>query len=163
MLISFVVAMSENRVIGRNGQLPWKLSNDLRRFKELTIGKNILMGRKTFESINKPLPNRNNFVLTRNDDFNRNDLVIFHSKEDVLKSNIKELIVIGGADIYELFLPECQRIYLTLVHTIIDGDIYFPHFFGFLEKSRQFYRHDEKHQYDYSFIEYERNEGGCSM
>lgn len=156
MRISFIVAMSENRVIGIDGKLPWHLPNDLQHFKKLTVGKNILMGRKTFESIKQPLPHRQNFVLTNNREFVRSGVTCFHTKVEALNSGLEDLIVIGGEDTFRLFLPECQKIYLTLVHTSLLGDTHFPAFTGFNEVSCQFHDKDDRHCVAYSFFEYER-------
>ena len=156
MQIHFIVAMSSNRVIGNQGKLPWHLPNDLRHFKNLTMGKNILMGRKTFESIKKPLLGRNSYVLSRNREWKKDSAVVFYSKEEVLQSAISELFVVGGEELYRLFLPECNKIYLTLVHAEVMGDTYFPLVKNFHKKSQQYHEPDEKHHYAYSFIEYVR-------
>lgn len=156
MKISFIAAMSENRVIGDNGQLPWHLPNDLKHFKKLTLGNHILMGRKTFDSLKKPLPNRSNYVLTTNRDFKPDNVSIVHKKQEVLQLPIDELMIIGGEELFRLFMPECERIYLTLVHTVMRGDAYFPELEGFIEISRHNCPQDERHLYTYSFIEYVR-------
>lgn len=158
MQVSLIVAMSENRVIGKLGKLPWHLPNDLIHFKKLTTGKNILMGRKTFDSIGRALPNRNNLVLTKNLDLRADAITVFHSKEELLDSKLDELMVIGGEEIYKLFLPECRKIYLTLVHDVVAGDAFFPDFHGFYENNRETYESDRLHAYRYSFIEYLKNE-----
>lgn len=156
MEISFVAAMSENRVIGNKGKLPWHLPRDLKHFKELTLRKHILMGRKTFDSIKQALPKRHNLVLTHDLGFSAHDIDVVHSKEDVLKRNFSALIVVGGEEIFRLFLPECQKIYLTIVHTVTAGDTYFPEIPDFIIKSCEFHPSDERHAYSYSFIEYVR-------
>jgi dihydrofolate reductase len=161
MLISFVVAMSENRVIGKEGQVPWHLPKDLNHFKKLTVGKNILMGRKTFEAIGQALPHRHNFVLSRDDNFSANNIGVFHNKEEVLRSNFDELMIIGGEKIYQLFLPECQKIHLTLIHATIDGDTHFPNVLNFNELKRDLQDIDERHAYSYSFIEYIKSSGSA--
>jgi dihydrofolate reductase len=154
--IYFIAAMSENRVIGQNGKLPWYLPNDLKHFRKLTINTNVVMGRKTFMSIKKALPHRNNLVLTRDHNFTAENVSIFHSKKEILCKNYVQLMVIGGEEIYRLFLPECQKVFLTLVHTKIFGDAYFPKLDDFIETSCQFHEKDERHQYAYSFVEYIR-------
>jgi|SRR5579871_5342366 len=156
MKISFVVAMSENRVIGRRGGLPWHLPNDLKHFRALTLGKHVLMGRRTFDSIKKPLSDRHNLIMTRDEGWKHPDVSTFCSKQDILASGISELVVIGGAEIFMLFLPECQKIYLTLVHANIVGDTYFPQCDGFRETNRKLYPADEKHAFAYSFVECDR-------
>lgn len=153
MRVSFVVAMSENRVIGRDGSLPWHLPRDLKHFKELTLGKNILMGRKTFLSLTKPLPHRNNLVLTRDPSFSCNNVQVFHSKDEVLKQDFVELMVIGGQEIFSLFIEECTTIYLTVIHAHIDGDTYFPEIKGFTEIKRETFAPDERNPYAYSFCQ----------
>lgn len=156
MKITFVAAMSENGVIGNDGALPWHLPNDFKHFKRLTVGKNILMGRKTFTSIGRALPNRQNYVLTRNRTFHAEDVTVFHSKHDVLNAGFSELIVIGGAELYQMFLHECTHVFLTLVHATIPGDTYFPSLDGFIETHRETFAADQQHAYSYSFIEYEK-------
>lgn len=156
MKISMVVAMSESRAIGLHGQLPWHLPCDLKRFKAITMGKSILMGRKTFQSINKPLPGRQNLVLTTDATFAPSGVKVLHSFEEVMDLKLQELFVIGGEEIYRLFLPKTCHIYLTLVHAQIMGDVHFPVLVGFKEISREDHSADEKHQFSYSFIEYVR-------
>jgi dihydrofolate reductase len=156
MKVSFIAAMSENRVIGNMGMLPWHLPHDLQHFKKLTLGRHILMGRKTFDSLKRPLPNRHNYVLTKNRDFAADNVRVFYTKAEVLQSDIDELIVIGGEELFKLFMPECEKIYLTLVHAVVKGDAYFPEFEGFIEKVRDDFDSDDKHRYNYSFIEYTR-------
>jgi dihydrofolate reductase len=154
MKISFIAAMSENRVIGQKGQLPWHLPNDLKHFKKLTLHRHILMGSKTFRSLKNPLPNRYTYVLTKTGDIIHPDIIVFHSKDEVLQCGLLEIIVIGGEEVFNLFMPECERIYLTIVHSIIPGDRYFPVFTGFTEISREHHNKDMHHKYSYSFIEY---------
>lgn len=157
MKITFIAAMSENYVIGNNGSLPWHLPNDLKHFKRITLGQKILMGRKTFDSIKKALPDRQNYVLTRDKNFVCDGVQVFHHKDEVLVQNFEELFIIGGAELYQLFLDECSRIFLTLVHTVIEGDTYFPRFNGFTERTRVRHGADERHLFDYTFIEYEKS------
>ncbi len=154
MDIIFIVAMSENHVIGIHGQLPWRLPNDLKRFKKLTIGQYVLMGRKTFDSIGKALPSRHNLILTRDQDFSADGVEVVHDKETILARDYNQIFVIGGEEIFRLFLPECTLIHLTLVHTHIAGDAFFPHVRGFVLKSREDHESDEHHQYPYSFLKY---------
>lgn len=129
MIISFIAAMSENGVIGRDNKLPWHLPEELQYFKKTTLGKPVLMGRKTFESMNsKPLPGRHNIILSQNMDFKSQDVTVVHSLAEALKATkgVEELMVIGGAKIFELFLPLASRLYLTIVHGQYEGDSYFP-------------------------------------
>jgi dihydrofolate reductase len=127
-LISLVVAMARNRVIGRNNALPWRLSGDLKRFKATTLGKPVLMGRKTFESIGKPLPGRRNIVLTRDRDWRAEGVEVVRSVDEALQlaSGTPELAVIGGAEVYRLVLPVTDRIHLTRVEAEVAGDTLFP-------------------------------------
>ena len=128
MRLSIIVAMSENRVIGRDNQLPWRLSADLQHFKKLTMGKPIIMGRKTFESIGRALPGRQNIVVTRQPDYHAEGCDVVPSADAAIAAadDAAEIMVIGGAEIYRQFLPRANRIYLTRVHARIDGDTYFP-------------------------------------
>jgi dihydrofolate reductase len=130
--VCLVVAMAENRVIGRDGGLPWKISEDLRFFKRITMGKPILMGRKTYISIGRPLPGRSNIVITRDTNFTAHGVKVAHDLEAAIKlaqgENPAEIMIIGGAEIYGLALPRADRIYLTEVHADIEGDARFPEF-----------------------------------
>ena len=153
MEIIFVTAMSENHVIGMNGRLPWHLPNDLKRFRALTINENVVMGRKTFASIGKALPMRHNLVLTRDANFSAENVEVVGSKEEVLRRDLARIFVIGGEEIYRLFWPECQRIHLTLVHTVLAGDAFFPEIRGFSVCAREDHEIDAHHSYRYSFIE----------
>lgn len=125
-MISFVVAMDENRAIGKDNDLPWYLPNDLKHFKNVTMGKPIVMGRKTYESIGKPLPGRENIVVTRDDNYQAEGTTIVHSVDDVLKKDAEELCVIGGTEIFKLFMPVADRLYVTEIHHTFDADTYFP-------------------------------------
>ncbi len=131
--IAFVVAAAENGVIGRNGQLPWRLPSDLKRFRKLTLGKPVVMGRKTYDSIGKPLDGRDNIVVTRQPDFHPPGVHVASSVEQALalgqelaaRRGVDEVMVIGGAEIYRLVLPRVERVYLTLVHAGPTGDARF--------------------------------------
>ena len=127
-LVSLIVAMAENGCIGRDNGLPWRLPEDMKRFKALTLGKPILMGRKTFESIGRPLPGRRNLVLTRNRHWHAPGVLAVHSLGQALgcARDAEEFIGIGGAEVYRLLMPFARRIYLTLVHADIAGDTFFP-------------------------------------
>ena len=128
MRVSIIVAAAANNVIGVAGGLPWRLPEDLKRFKELTMGKPMLMGRLTYESIGKALPGRRSIVLTRQVDFRAEDCEIVTTVGAAMTAvgDVAELMVIGGGNIYEQLLPESERIYLTRVHTHIEGDAFFP-------------------------------------
>lgn len=125
---SLIVAMSENHVIGRAGQLPWHLSADLRRFRQLTMGHTIVMGRKTFESIGRPLPGRNSIVISRQQGYRPPGVHVAASLDDAerLAAGDSEVFFIGGGELYRQALPRVARIYLTLVHATVAGDTDFP-------------------------------------
>ena len=128
MTVSLIVAASTNNVIGSDGELPWHLPDDLRNFKRLTTGKPIVMGRKTFDSIGKPLPDRRNVVITRDPDCVAAGCDVVTSPEAALEllHNAAEVMIIGGSQIYGAFLPLADRVYLTRVHAEVDGDAVFP-------------------------------------
>lgn len=128
MRISLVVAASANNVIGRDGELPWRISEDLRHFKRVTMGHPIIMGRRTFESIGRALPGRTNIVLTTRSDYAAEGCVVVNSPAAALHAagSAEEVMVIGGGEIYELFMPMAMRIHLTRVEAEIDGDAFFP-------------------------------------
>lgn len=126
--ISLIVAASTNNVIGVQGELPWRLSDDLKRFKALTMGKPIVMGRLTWESIGRPLPGRKNIVISRNSDFDAPGCEVVASPAAALRAagDADEVMIVGGGQIYDLFLPKAGRLYLTRVHTEVEGDAWFP-------------------------------------
>ena len=130
MLISLIAAVAQNGVIGREGGLPWRLPEDLKFFKATTLGKPIIMGRKTFDSIGKPLPGRRNIVLTRDPHWRAPGIDVAHDLDGALRiardSGADEAMIIGGADIYEMALPIARRIYLTRILREFDGDAQFP-------------------------------------
>lgn len=159
--IELVVAVAENDVIGRANALPWRLPADMRHFKALTLGKTVLMGRKTYESIGKALPGRVNIVLTRAHDFDPGDCRIAASLDEArrISSTAGELMVIGGAEIYRQSLPLATRIHLTLVHARIpDGDTFFTGWRDpeWREVTRERHEPDVEHSVAYSFITLER-------
>jgi dihydrofolate reductase len=127
-VITLIVAVADSGVIGRDNALPWHLPEDLKRFKRLTMGKPIVMGRKTFESIGKPLPGRQNIVLTREPNYRRDGITVVHDADAALAAagGAAEIMVIGGADLFRLFLPRAARIHLTRVHGDIAGDVVWP-------------------------------------
>lgn len=158
--VELVVAVSENDVIGRANQLPWRLSADLRHFKRLTMGHHILMGRRTYESIGKALPGRTNWVLSRSNGFAPADCRVVRSLEEGLAGVAESpLMVIGGAEIYRLCLPRARRIHLTLVHTQInDGDTFFAAWRApeWTESARECHEPDDKNAHAYSFLTLDR-------
>lgn len=163
---SLIVAVSENGIIGKDNGMPWKISSDLQYFKKVTMDKPVIMGRKTFESIGKPLPGRVNIVITRDTNFTAEGVITAHSVDmalDVAKSmaevkKLKEVMVIGGAQIYELCLPEADRLYLTRIHAEIDGDTSFADLNpkDWIEYSREDHKAGDKDSHDYSFIVLDR-------
>ena len=159
-MISIIAALAENRVIGINNTLPWRLPNDLKHFRRLTTGHAIILGRKNYESIGKPLPERANIVITRNRDFRADGCLIAHSLDAALAlaDNDPEIFVIGGAEIYRAALAQTNRLYLTRVHAAIAGDTHFPEFdeSEWREISRERHERDERHAYAYSFVVLER-------
>ncbi len=126
-MLSLIVAVAENGVIGRDNALPWHIAEDLRYFKQVTSGKTVIMGRKTFESIGRPLPNRTNIVVTRDRGFTAEGVLVAHSLEEALaKTGEGEAVVIGGSSLFEEALTRADRFYLTEIHRAYDGDVQFP-------------------------------------
>src|SRR5450631_7897 len=160
--MELVIAAAENDVIGRGNRLPWRLPADLRRFKALTLGTCVLMGRKTYESIGRALPGRTNLVLSRSRAFAPGDCTVVAALKDaqIAAGTASTLMVIGGAEIYRLCLPLASRIHLTLVHTRIeDGDTFFGGWRSpeWRESERERHEPDDKHSCAYSFITLERS------
>ncbi len=161
MQLCLIAAMSDNRVIGRDGGLPWHLSADLKRFRALTNGHTILMGRKTYDSIGRPLPQRRSIVLTRRKDFDAAGVEVARSFNEALDmaAGDEKLFVIGGASLYELSLPRTKVLYLTRVHAVVEGDVWFPDFeerdWRLVEEQR--YEADERNPLPFSFCVYERH------
>ena len=159
--LTVIVAVSENQVIGKDNDLIWDLSIDLKRFKSLTSGHYMIMGRKTFESFPKPLPNRTHIVITRQKNYPVNDgVIVVNSIEEALK-NIKhddQPFIIGGGEIYKQSLTYASVIELTRVHGVFDSDTYFPEIDldQWKEIKREFIPKDENHAYDFSFITYKK-------
>ena len=133
-----IVAMTQNRVIGKDGDLPWHLPEDLKFFKKTTSGHPIVMGRKTYESIGRPLPKRQNIVLTRDREWSAEGVDVIHSPEDIEKLNLdkSEVFIIGGAEIYKLFLNYMDELIITHVKGVYEGDTYFPQFTGIFKAER---------------------------
>ncbi|MEQ5836894.1 dihydrofolate reductase [Marinobacter sp. NFXS9] len=164
---ALIVAMSQNRVIGRNNALPWYLPGDLRYFKQATMGKPILMGRKTFESIGRPLPGRLNVVITRDECWEAPaGVAVDHTLADAYRraeaqaelEGGDEIMIIGGGQIYAEALPEIDRMYVTRVHADVEGDAWFPEvdWDQWEELGRENFSASENNPYDYSFIVYQR-------
>lgn len=159
-MISLICASSQNGIIGHQGQIPWHLSADLRRFKRLTMGHPIIMGRKTYQSIGRPLPGRTNIVVTHQPDFQADGCLIAHSVEEALAlaGDDDEIFITGGTAIYQAALPYAQRIYLTLIHHDFVGDTPLFEFDRTLwkETSREDFEADGKNPYRYSYVLFEK-------
>lgn len=161
-MISLVVAAAENNAIGKNNQLLWHLPNDLKFFKNTTWAGVVIMGRKTFESVNKPLPGRLNIVVTGNKDWKPEGVLTAGDLKEAVElasqENFKKIFIIGGGEIYKQSMPLADIIYMTRVHTQIDGDTFFPvidpHEWQLKEKND--FSKDEKHAFDYSFEKWEK-------
>jgi len=163
MRLALIAALSENRVIGRDNCLPWRISADLKHFRMLTMGKPIVMGRKTWESIGRPLPGRRNIVVTRDMTYQAEGCLVVHSIERALAvaGESDEVMIIGGAGLYRQTLDHADRLYLTRVRAEVEGDSRFPEIDPqqWHEVACESYRADEKNEYDYDFVTLERNPG----
>lgn len=162
--ISIIVAAAQNNAIGKDNQLLWHLPNDLRFFKQTTLDRSLIMGRKTFESLGKPLPRRRNIVVTRQPEYRAAGAEVVHSLDDALAlcAGDEEIFIAGGAEIYKLALPVVDRIYLTRVDTDIQGDAYFVEIDERewqLVSSEQ-HPADDRHAFGYTFMVYDRNVDG---
>lgn len=160
MKVSLIVAMAANGVIGRGNRLPWKLPADLARFKRLTMGHPIIMGRKTYESLGKPLPGRTNIVVSRQPDFHAEGCLVAHSLEEALarSKGDEEVFVIGGAQLFEQALKVATRMYLTEIHEAFPGDVHFPPLdrSQWHEVSREETPADAERPFAYSFVTLEK-------
>jgi len=156
-MINIIAAMSRNKVIGNKGQLPWSLPEDMQHFVKITTGCTVVMGRKTFESIGKPLKNRKNIILTRDKNYQKEGCIVFNNVEDVVEEFGEEnLMVIGGEEIYRQFLPYTERIYLTQIDEDFEGDTFFPDFEdgNWVKESEEKGFKDDSNPYDYYFQVY---------
>jgi dihydrofolate reductase len=159
MIISAVVAIAENNAIGKNNQLLWRLPNDLKHFRQITTGHTVIMGRKTYDSVGKPLPNRRNIIITRQKmEIAGCEVVASVEEALALCAGEPEVFIVGGAEIYKLAMPVTNRIYLTIVHQAFDADAYFPPINDneWAETEREDHGTDEKHAIPYSFITLQR-------
>ncbi|TFB24012.1 dihydrofolate reductase [Filobacillus milosensis] len=158
-MLSFIVAMDENNVIGKDNDLPWYLPNDLKYFKKVTTGYTIVMGRKTYESIGRPLPNRKNIVMTRDQDYKAEGCIVVHSMEELEPYlNDEEVFLIGGAELFKLAWDRVDRLYITKIHDYFEGDTYFPEI-----DSKEWKiadetpgETDEKNKHEHTYLIYER-------
>ncbi len=161
-MITLIVAVADNGVIGRDNALPWHLPDDLKRFKRLTLGKPIVMGRKTFESIGKPLPGRLNVVLTRDPNYRREGVEVVHDVEGALRvaagaEDASEIMIIGGADLFRSFLPRAGRVHLTRVHADVAGDVLWPQLDGSWQRvAAESHAADELHRHAMTFEVWEK-------
>ena len=163
MTVSIIAIVAANDVIGLNNQLPWHMPADLKRFKQLTMGHHLIMGRKTFQSIGKPLPGRINVIVTRNVDFNPDGVAIARSVDEAISkaeaAGDSEIFIGGGAEIYAQTLHRADRMYITRVHAEPEGDTFFPEFDDVNEwklVDAEHFESDEKNKHPYSFLTYER-------
>jgi dihydrofolate reductase len=162
MILSLLVAADENNIIGKDNKLPWHLPNDLKYFKNQTWAMPILMGRKTFESIGKPLQGRKSIVVTRNKEWKHDGVEVVHSVAQAIEKakefGVKEIFVIGGAEIFQTAFEQANRVYLTRIHHQFDGDAYFPNVSekGWSLVQSRFCAADEKNKYDHTFQVWER-------
>jgi len=160
MIVSAVVAIAENHAIGKNNQLLWHLPNDLKHFRLITTGHTVIMGRKTYESVGKPLPNRRNIIITRQQIEIAGCEVVSSIEEALaLCAAEQEVFIVGGAEIYKLAMPLTDRIYLTIVHQSFEADAFFPEISKteWTEAQREDYAADEKNTIPYSFITLNRS------
>jgi dihydrofolate reductase len=158
--IAFVVARDRRGVIGKGGRLPWRLPDDMRHVRELTVGKPLIMGRRTFDSIGRPLPDRVNIVLTRDPAFRCDGCLVARTTDEALAlaGDVPEVIVFGGAGVFKDFLPRADRIYMTEVDTEVVGDTYFPPLDpkDWREVDRQTHAADGRHPFAFTFVTLER-------
>jgi dihydrofolate reductase len=163
MNVSLIAALATNDVIGRDSQVPWRLSTDLKRFKALTMGHHLIMGRKTYESVGKPLPGRTNVVITRQSGYAPDGVLVVHSVEEALdvarRAGETLAFIAGGAEIYRQAIHRAHRMDLTRVHAEVDGDTFFPQFDDVREwqlTDAEHFEADAKNEYPFSFLTYER-------
>jgi len=160
MIISFVAAMAKNRVIGKNNTIPWDMPADMNHMRKLTEGKPLIMGRKTHESIGRPLPKRKNIILTRDTNYKSEGCIVVHTPEEALKAaeGAEEVIIFGGEEIYKMFLKKANRMYLTIIETELEGDTFFPNYKieEWKEISYEEHEKDAENPHDYVFLVLER-------
>jgi dihydrofolate reductase len=160
MIVTMVVAIGENNAIGKNNELLWNLPKDLRHFKTITSGHTVIMGRKTFESVGKPLPKRRNIIITRNTEFAVEGAEVVHTIEDALElcKADEEVFIIGGAEIYKMAMQHTDKIYLTVVHENFEADAFFPEIDWnlWVETASEKHLPDEKNNLSFTFSTLER-------
>ena len=159
-MITIIAAIAENNALGKDNKLIWHLPADLKRFKKVTLNHHIIMGRKTFESLGKPLPNRTNIVITRNKDYTANGCVVVNSLQEAIMAAKEDEnpFILGGAEIYKQAILIADKLDLTFVHHIFEADVFFPEIDSTIwkESSREDYKADEKNKYDFSFVTFKR-------
>ena len=161
MTISMIAAMAHGRVIGADNDMPWHLPADLKHFKSVTMGKPVIMGRRTYESIGKALPGRPNIVISTKSHYILADAMVVHTIDDAMAAAAQydEVMIIGGGSIYEALLPKADRLYLTFIDLNVDGDTHFPDYqasASWNEIEKEHHVKDEKNPYDYTFVTLER-------
>jgi dihydrofolate reductase len=160
MLISIIVAVTANGVIGKDNQLLWRLPSDMKRFKQLTMGNPIIMGRKTYESIGKPLPGRTSIVVTRNPEYKLDEAIVVNSLQEAIAKardlNAEEAFIIGGGELYSQAQSVSDRLYITEIHTNMAGDTFFEieNPSQWIESERSVHQADDKHKYEFAFVNY---------
>ena len=157
--INLIAAMARNRIIGLNNQMPWHLPADLKHFKAITMTHPVIMGRKTYQSIGKALPGRHNIVLSRDPELQLHDAEVVHDLQKAVNScDAEDIMIIGGANIYQQMLPKADRLYLTFIDVDINGDSYFPDWqqLGFHEIESVQHQADDKNPYAYRFVTLEK-------
>ncbi|CAM2982052.1 type 3 dihydrofolate reductase [Vibrio diazotrophicus] len=160
MIISMIAAMANDRIIGKDNQMPWHLPADFAWFKRCTLGKPVIMGRKTYESIGRPLPGRQNIVISRDPSLNFEGVKVTTSIEEAIKlaGDVEEVMIIGGGSVYATCLPKADRLYVTYIDANVEGDTQFPDWGdGWLESHRETFSADEKNAYDMKFVILERH------
>lgn len=159
-MITIIAAIAKNNALGMNNKLIWHLPEDLKRFKRVTTGHHVIMGRKTFESLGKPLPNRTTIIITRNKNYKASNCLVVNSLDEALENakQDKNPYILGGAEIYKLAMPIADKLDLTIVHHEFEADAFFPVIDTSIWKeiSRENFKADEANKYDYSFVTYEK-------
>ena len=159
-MITIIAAIAENNALGKNNKLIWHLPADLKRFKQVTLNHHIIMGRKTYESLGKPLPNRTSIVISRNKNYKVEGCIVVNSLDEAIKIAEKDEnpYILGGAEIYKQAINIADKLDLTFVHHTFDADVFFPtiDLTIWKETSRQFFKADEKNKYNYSFVSFEK-------
>lgn len=158
--ITLIVAAAENNIIGKNNQMPWHLPNDFKYFKKNTLEHSVVMGRKTYESIGKPLPDRRNIILTRDLKYSNEEVDVANSIQEIINycRDEREIFIIGGAEVYKQTLPLANKVLMTRVHTTLDGDAAFPELMDYDWQlvTAEKHKKDDKHAFDYTFEVWER-------